>query len=454
MLSSPQPLRHRLRLVDQRLAPRLVGLEDRQQARDPRPRRALREPLERLAEQRDALLVDGAVGPDLGEAERGAGERVRVAVAAGGGRGLRVAPAGGLDVARREGRVGEVEQGRAALGRGCLGAQRERLERLRVVRGGLGVAERRCRLARGVERGLPRRLRVAAGPGGGERVVGDLRGGDVGARVAAHDQGGGDRLVDLAPSRLGERLADRVADDPVREAELPRPVRRDQARGDPAVDRGGRQRARDARRPDEVGDREPARDGADLEHAAGVVAEPLDAPADDLAHPGRDQRARRRRVVGDAVGRQQPHELGHVERVAARAPVHGLGGRQGGLGGQQRAHGLRAEAGELDPLDPRVALDLAQDLRERHLARRVGAGEQHARGRVGADDVRQQPQRGRVGPVQVVEHEQERGVGGGGVEQVGDGVVELQALLLAARAGDRAQQRAERRDRGRRRRAR
>ena len=364
-----QPSRHRLRLVDQRLAARLVGLEDRQQARDPRARRALREPLERLAEQRDALLVDGAVGPHLGEAERGAGERVRVTVAAGGGRGLRVAPAGGLDVARRERRVGEVEQGRAALGGGCLGAQRERLQRLGVVRGGLGVAEARCRLARGVERGLPGRLRVAAGARGGERVVGDLRGGDVGAGVAAHDQGRGDRLVDLAPSsprraprgRRRGRSRGRSRTAPARAAR--RGPRR--SRGRPRRPPAG---ARDARRPDEVGDREAARDRADLEHAAGVVAEPLDAPADDLAHPGRDERARRRRVVGHAVGRQQPHELGHVERVAARAAVDGLGGRQRGLGGQQRADGLRAEPGELDPLDPRVALDLAQDLRERDLA--------------------------------------------------------------------------------------
>ena len=107
------------------------------------------------------------------------------------------------------------------------------------------MAERRARLARGLERRLPRGLRVGAGARRGERVVGDLRGGDVGARVAAHDQGGGDGLVHRAAPLLGQRLADRVADDPVGEGEVARRlrVRGHQAGGGPAVERLGRRRA-------------------------------------------------------------------------------------------------------------------------------------------------------------------------------------------------------------------
>ena len=113
----------------------LVGLEDRKQAGHARAQGAVgvRQPLERLAEQRHALGVDRAVGADLREPERGAGQRVGVAVAPRGGRGLGVAAAAVLDVAGGEGRLGQRQQRRAALGGGRLGAERERLERLGVV---------------------------------------------------------------------------------------------------------------------------------------------------------------------------------------------------------------------------------------------------------------------------------------------------------------------------------
>ena len=303
MPSSPSRRRGRVRLVDQRLAPRLVGLEDREQAGDARPQRAVvRQPLQRLAEQRHALLVDGAVRPHLGEAERGAGERVGVAVAAGGGRGLRVAPAGGLDVARGEGRVREVEQRRAALGRGRLGAERERLERLRVVRGGLGVPER----------GTPPRAPPPAPPptraaGRRPRARRPGRGGrsarrDVGARVAAHDQGATRpprgspraalRAAPRAPRRGRCRARTRSAPAAAATTSPAAVPRSSAAGGDGAGDAGGA---------DEVGDREAPGDGADLEHRAGVVAEPLDAPAHHLAHAGGDERRRRRAVRPSAA---------------------------------------------------------------------------------------------------------------------------------------------------------
>ncbi len=143
-------------------------------------------------------------------------------------------------------------------------------------------------------------------------------------------------------------------------------------------------------------------------------------------------------VVADLrPGGQVADELGDVERVAGRALVDLLGGE---LGRQQRPHGLRAEAAELHHLRARVALDLAQEVAEADLGRRVGAGQQQP---LTAADVREQPQRRGVGPVQVVEHEQQRALGRRGREQVGDRVVEPQAPLLAAGAGA-AQQRPER----------
>ena len=111
---------------------------------------------------------------------------------------------------------------------------------------------------------------------------------------------------------LGQRLADRVADDPVGEGEVARRlrVRRDQARGGAAIERLGGRRARDARGAHEVGDREAPRDRADLEHGARLVPEPLDAPPHDLPHARRDERARccrrsRRRWPGGGPARRR-----------------------------------------------------------------------------------------------------------------------------------------------------
>ena len=389
----------RQRLVDQRLAAPLLRPEDRQQPGHADLQRAVLEPFERLAEQRHALLVDRAVRADLGEPERGLGQRLGIAVAAGGGRGLREPPARLFDVAGADRRLGQVEHRLAALGGRRLGTEGERLERVRVMGGGLGVAERGARLARGLERHLPRGLRLGAGAGRGERVVGDLGGGDVGARVAAHDQRVGHRLVDRAAPLLGQRLADRVAHDPVREREVARRlgIRGDQPGRGPAVERLGRRGAGDLRGAHEVDDREAAGDRADLEHRAGVVAEPLDAPPHDLAHARGNERAR---VVADLrPGGQVADELGDVERVAGRALVDLLGGE---LGRQQCPHGLRAEAAELHHLRARVALDLAQEVAEADLGRscrRRPAAAAHRRGRARAAAVtRRQPSAGRRAP--------------------------------------------------------
>ena len=390
-------------------------------------------------------------GMDLREPERGLGHRVRVAVAARAGRGLRVAAARALDVARRERRLGEREHRRAALRRGRLGAEGDRLERLRVVRRGLGVPERRGGLARGLERRLPGGLRVRAGARGGQRVVGDLRRGDVGARVAADDQRGGHRLVDRAAPLLGQRLADGVADDPVREARSARPARR-QTRPDASprsTAAAAAARGTPAAR-DEVGDREAPGDRADLEHRARLVAEPLDAPAHDFAHARGHERAAGRVVVGPVLGREQPDELGDVERVAARAAVDrrrrsAARPRRAAARGRPRARARPARPARRAsrPRSPRAP----PGTRPRPRCRRP----RRARARPSRRATTCASSRSEDASAQCRSSSTttQRRVGRGDRQQVGDGVVELQALLLAARAGDRAEQRGRARGRDR-----
>ena len=273
--------RGRERLVDQCLPERLVGLEDGQQPGDARAQRPVGQPLERLAQDRDAVLVDRPVGPDLGEPERGPRQRLGVAVAAGRGRGLRVAPARGLDVTGGDRRVGEREHRVAALRGRRLGTQRQRLQGLRIVRRGLGMAERRARLVRGLERRLPRQLRIGAGTRRGQRVVRDLRRRHVRARVPAHDQRGGDGLVQRAPAGLGQRLAHGVAHEPWANANCP----------------GAGLRTSPAAVPRSTAAAAAARETPAARTRSGIVKRPATAPTSSTAHASSPSRSTRRRTT-------------------------------------------------------------------------------------------------------------------------------------------------------------
>ena len=105
---------------------------------------------------------------------------------------------------------------------GRLGAERDRLERVGVVARGLGVAERRRRLARRLERRVPGRLRIGA-----DRGRRRARGGRSAPRRRRRRRRGGRAARRATAScsaraaRTGQRLADGVAHDRVREREVP-----------------------------------------------------------------------------------------------------------------------------------------------------------------------------------------------------------------------------------------
>ena len=137
------------------------------------------------------------------------------------------------------------------------------------------------------------------------------------------------------------------------------------------------------------------------------------------------------------VGRHQPHQLGDVERVAARCA--GARPRRSGSAasaGSSARTASGAEAGELDPLDARVALDLAAGppgTRPRPpCRRRPAARARPARRATTWASSRSEDASAQCRSSSTISSGR---VGRGGREQVRDGVVEPQPLLLAAGAG-------------------
>ena len=159
--------------------------------------------------------------------------------------------------------------------------------------------------------------------------------------------------------------------------------------------------------------------------------------ADDFAHalgqaPQRSAGVR----AGDRLRRQHvAHHLGQEQRMAFGLLVHqhaelgrdqpGRGDELGGLGG--------GEAAEQQPLHLRVAMQLQQAVGQRMLARQfgiaVGAQHQQAAAAGFGHDELEQPQRGHVGTVQVVQHQQQRLALRRALPEAGHGIEETEARL-------------------------
>ena len=151
-------------------------------------------------------------------------------------------------------------------------------------------------------------------------------------------------------------------------------------------------------------------------------AQPRQRRRDGARHRGRgdlgDALGARGRE-GDAVGTQRPYQLPEQERVAARGVVARARERlvDGPVLPQQSPDAVEPERRRLDPRRGRVLADR----RECTLLRGAGRDQQRDRERLHAPgDVREEAQRGLVGPVRVVDHEQHRCLLG----KVGDQPVE------------------------------
>ena len=161
-------------------------------------------------------------------------------------------------------------------------------------------------------------------------------------------------------------------------------------------------------------------DGRDPHGVPGLLGEPREPALDHGPHaPGdiaADARGQHVRRLGAMRLDQVAHELLDEERVAARAPVDG----RDELGRRSLPEPRRSEIARLRLREPCQLHELEAPLAAQVVEQRVQAGG-HLAGLVAqgadheqrcpyhrADDVREHLERGRVGPVQVLDDEQDR----------------------------------------------
>ncbi len=304
-------------------------------------------------------------------------------------------------------RVGGLEHQRGDVDRvGQRGVDDELERLLEVVRGLLGTTDRH-RLVAGADARLERGRQVACG----QCVPGQLGGGAPAAAVA---QRLGVRRVEAHPLARQQVVVDRLG-----EQRVPEGVAVLGGDHDVRLDRGPERLVeRVGGHPAGLGEEAvgdlAAGDRHRADHLAGGVVEPVEA---DQQHLGE--------VLGDPAAPGGADELLDEERVALGPGDDvgevGLGDRVGVQLADQGADlgvGERVELEPVDAADPRPLGDLA--------AQRVAAVE--VLGAVAdhdADRVRERPgeqeadhvARRLVGPVGVLDHQQQRGLGGGRREQ-------------------------------------
>ena len=137
-------------------------------------------------------------------------------------------------------------------------------------------------------------------------------------------------------------------------------------------------------------------------------------------------------------------ELAHEEGVPVRArrdrgdPLLGDAGAAEAL--HQRGDLARLETPQLDPLEAAHPAERLERLAERvavdHLGLAQRGDQQHPRLRHLASQELEQAERGGVGPLEIVEKQEQRAVGRGGAEKGGDRVEEAKARALRRAVGD------------------
>ncbi len=316
-----------------------------------------------------------------------------------------------------------------------LGEQRQRAQgRVEELRGAL-VGEARERLVAGLL-GVPEGAGRVGRRGTLDEVVGELaRGGGVMLQRLA------DGDVQMCAPGHRQVAVDRLADQPVHEAQAPGRARRvldelTHQRGVEVLQRPCARRPRHAveRRQGELA----ALDRRDLQQRAGGRRQGQQPPADRVAHAVGQRRAcaRVQWLAEAPLGGQQAHHLVGVERVAV-----------GQL--QQRAHelvrGLAAaavqdqgaqvdvgEAGEVQaaPEARQLAVDRL-DLRVATGARVVmGGDDEHRHPGEHPRHEGQQQQRGLVGGLQVVDHDEQGALGAQRAQEQRDGVEQGEARAV------------------------
>ena len=170
---------------------------------------------------------------------------------------------------------------------------------------------------------------------------------------------------------------------------------------------------------------------------AAVVAEPIQAPRDHLAHAVRHAlRIPARPEI--LLGRQEVDDLADEERIAVRLAVERFSERRGVAARPRQGDPARAvrsgQPAEQEPARRRLAGEARQRGEERMLALHLGVAirgddEQTHVGQVGRDEL-EQLERGAVRPVDVVQHDDEPRRPGDGCEKAAHDVEEAKARAV------------------------
>ncbi len=166
-------------------------------------------------------------------------------------------------------------------------------------------------------------------------------------------------------------------------------------------------------------------EGADRQETLGALGETSDPPSDDLLDPFRDaERLERERACRCARLTDVGADLLDEERIArGRAPdaVHETGPRLDVARVDELPDLALAQAPERDVLGDAVVAEVGDDSSQRmvadHLARAIRAEHAERRRIDLAGEVAEQCQRGAIGPVEVVQHEEQRCALGDAAEQ-------------------------------------
>jgi hypothetical protein len=258
----------------------------------------------------------------------------------------------------------------------------------------------------------------------GEEVVGEL---------AGRRAGGGERLaraqVQARPARGGGLVVEGLAHERVAEGEVVDPVGvlAHDARPQGLLERRQQLLPRPpGHRRERAQPELAAEDGGGGERLHGVGREPREAPRDEVLDAGGQARRLLRRL-GEAA-----QHLLDEERVAGgaflqRAGECGVADEDGGLG--------LAEPRERDPLHDLLAAEVGQQPHGRaaEVGLGVAQGHQHQQRRAvqAADDMTEQQQRRLPGPLEVLDHEQQRPRRRRLPEQPGDRLEQPVAAVLA-----------------------
>jgi hypothetical protein len=191
-------------------------------------------------------------------------------------------------------------------------------------------------------------------------------------------------------------------------------------------------------RPDQIQVEPAPGDGGDQQDRIGLLRQSRQPPPQHVPDPDRDLSPHGgERVIGLEVASavEQPDQLGDEERVAFGALVHRTHQavcRPAPEGGGDEAGDLGfTEALEGDPLNQRLAGQRSEYLGQRlaDLCLHVAVGPDNGQPSVPdlAGQERQQPQRSSVGPVQIIDHHQQRPSVCQPAQHLGDGLIEPEA---------------------------